>query len=380
MAAVPVVRSAGCGCSCSHRCLQNMGLPLRNAQAGLTAVWLGPRVNISRTSCWRARCRTSCCGTCRGRCRPLSGVSARTRSAGPIWCGRCGPRGFAARLRASRGLEPQEAADRGVPILRQAALDPGRDDVRADQDRARQMVSRDLPGHLEQGRHLGDGVAAADGLRQLRHSLGLAAQDPPRHDPAGSRAPAAAGRGRRDPGRRRQARQTGRGADGKTVVVGAVETKPGPNPGRGRKRPLGRLRLAAIPDASAASLEGFITADTEKPLTVTTDGWAGYRGLAAKGYAHEAINLPPAGATPACACPPSTSSSASPSAGCSAPTTAPSGPSTCSATSTSSSSASTAGSQKAISHGFARLIQHAVKTPPTTYRGIVHGARPEGCG
>jgi hypothetical protein len=28
---------------------------------------------------------------------------------------------------------------------------------------------------------------------------------------------------------------------------------------------------------------------------------------------------------------------------------------------------------KAISHGFARLIQHAVNTPPTTYRGIVPG-------
>jgi hypothetical protein len=28
---------------------------------------------------------------------------------------------------------------------------------------------------------------------------------------------------------------------------------------------------------------------------------------------------------------------------------------------------------KAVSHGFARLIQHAVKTPPTTYRGIVQG-------
>ncbi len=29
------------------------------------------------------------------------------------------------RLRASFGLEPQEALDRGVPLLRQAALDPG---------------------------------------------------------------------------------------------------------------------------------------------------------------------------------------------------------------------------------------------------------------
>jgi transposase-like protein len=81
--------------------------------------------------------------------------------------------------------------------------------------------------------------------------------------------------------------KTGRGADGKTVVVGAVEA----GTGKGRKRPLGRLRLATIADASAKSLEGFIAADTAKPLTVNTDGWSGYHGLEAKGYAHEAINL-----------------------------------------------------------------------------------------
>ena len=81
--------------------------------------------------------------------------------------------------------------------------------------------------------------------------------------------------------------KSGRGADGKTVVVGAVEAEPG----KGRKRPLGRLRLAALPDASAESLEGFLDADTAKPLNVTTDGWAGYHGLDAKGYAHEAIKL-----------------------------------------------------------------------------------------
>ena len=76
------------------------------------------------------------------------------------------------------------------------------------------------------------------------------------------------------------------------MVAAAVEIGPGPKPGKGsRKRPLGRLRLAAIPDASAASLEGFITADTDKPPTVATDGWAGYRGLDAEGYQHEAIDL-----------------------------------------------------------------------------------------
>jgi len=81
--------------------------------------------------------------------------------------------------------------------------------------------------------------------------------------------------------------RTGRGAAGKTVVAGAVET------GRGqtRGRRLGRLRLAAVPDASATSLEGFIERNLARPATVTTDGWSGYQGLAAKGYDHEAINL-----------------------------------------------------------------------------------------
>ena len=164
--------------------------------------------------------------------------------------------------------------------------------------------------------------------------------------------------------------KSGRGADGKTVVAGAVETKPG----KGRKRPLGRLRLAALPDASAKSLEGFIAADTAKPLTVTTDGWAGYRGLEAKGYAHEPINLSASWGDASLRLP---------------------------AIHLVFSLAKrwllgthhgavqpkhlqryldefvfrfNRRKAKAISHGFARLVQHAVKTPPTTYRAIVHAA------
>ena len=163
--------------------------------------------------------------------------------------------------------------------------------------------------------------------------------------------------------------KAGRGADGKTVVAGAVETQPG----KGKKRALGRLRLQAIPDASAASLEGFITAATEKPLTVNTDGWAGYRGLDDKGYAHEPINLSASWGDASLRLP---------------------------AIHLVFSLATrwllgthhgavrpkhlqryldefvfrfNRRKAKAISHGFARLIQHAVKTPPTTYRGMVHG-------
>src|SRR4051794_19616755 len=75
----------------------------------------------------------------------------------------------------------------------------------------------------------------------------------------------------------------GRGAAGKTLVGGAVEAS------RGEARGLPRLRLAVVPDASAASLEGFLGAAVATPAAVATDGWAGYAGLPAEGYAHEPI-------------------------------------------------------------------------------------------
>ena len=79
----------------------------------------------------------------------------------------------------------------------------------------------------------------------------------------------------------------GRGAAGKTKVAGAVES----GRGRARGRRLGRLRLAVVPDASARSLEGFLAGAVATPATVATDGWSGYGGLAAAGYRHEPLNL-----------------------------------------------------------------------------------------
>jgi transposase-like protein len=84
-----------------------------------------------------------------------------------------------------------------------------------------------------------------------------------------------------------RAGKPGRGAAGKTVVAGAVEAAPG----KGRKRRLGRLRLQAVPDASAKSLEGFLAANVATPAAVGTDGWRGYAGLGAAGYAHAPISL-----------------------------------------------------------------------------------------
>src|SRR5918994_3119146 len=79
----------------------------------------------------------------------------------------------------------------------------------------------------------------------------------------------------------------GRGAAGKTLVAGAVEA----GRGKARGRRLGRLRLALLPDAGAQSLEGFLAANVAQPAAVATDGWSGYADLPAKGYRHEPINL-----------------------------------------------------------------------------------------
>jgi transposase-like protein len=170
--------------------------------------------------------------------------------------------------------------------LRQATLAVGRDHVRADQDRALPLVPGDLSGDLQQGWDLGDGAEAPDGLRQLPDRLDLAAQDPKGHGQTGAAAAGRARRGGRDLRRRAAA---GHGAAGKVKVkvAGAVES------GRGKPkgRRLGRLRLAVVADASARSLEGFLSQNVARPATVATDGWSGYLGLDAAGYRHEPLNL-----------------------------------------------------------------------------------------
>jgi len=50
---------------------------------------------------------------------------------------------------------------------------------------------------------------------------------------------------------------------------------------------IGRIRMLRIPDASAISLRFFIIQAIEPGSTVITDGWEGYNGVEAHGYAHE---------------------------------------------------------------------------------------------
>ena len=64
----------------------------------------------------------------------------------------------------------------------------------------------------------------------------------------------------------------------KAIVVAAVEVK-----GRGS----GRVRMAVIPDVSAASLVPFVQATVEPGSVVRTDGWRGYHPVGAAGYDHQ---------------------------------------------------------------------------------------------
>lgn len=74
----------------------------------------------------------------------------------------------------------------------------------------------------------------------------------------------------------------GRGAEKKAIVAIAAEKR-----GRG----IGRIRLARIADTSADSLLPFVEEVIELGSVVSTDGHAGYNGVAGAGYRHERTSL-----------------------------------------------------------------------------------------
>ena len=69
----------------------------------------------------------------------------------------------------------------------------------------------------------------------------------------------------------------GRKKGKKAIVIAAVEVK-----GKGS----GRVRLAAVPDVSAASLVSFVESAVAPGYIVRTDGWMGYAPLRNRGYIH----------------------------------------------------------------------------------------------
>lgn len=85
-----------------------------------------------------------------------------------------------------------------------------------------------------------------------------------------------------------EADKRGRQPGAKVLVVAAVECV--------GRRGIGRIRLRRVSSAQAKELHAFV-ADTVEPGTkVFTDAWAGYQGLRAKGYPHQAtaMRVPPA--------------------------------------------------------------------------------------
>jgi transposase-like protein len=75
---------------------------------------------------------------------------------------------------------------------------------------------------------------------------------------------------------------TGRQLGDKALIVVAAQAD-------GKR--IGRIRLRAIQDASAASLHPFVTDCIALGSTVHTDGWQGYQGLDQLGYDHEVTVL-----------------------------------------------------------------------------------------
>ena len=72
----------------------------------------------------------------------------------------------------------------------------------------------------------------------------------------------------------------GRGAAGKSLVLIMAQAD-------GHR--IGRIRLARIANASAATLEPAVRQAVEPGSRIQTDGWPGYSGLIALGYKHEVI-------------------------------------------------------------------------------------------
>jgi transposase-like protein len=76
----------------------------------------------------------------------------------------------------------------------------------------------------------------------------------------------------------------GRGAEGKAIVVGAVETLT-PTQRRDEAR-VPRLRLRVVPDVTARSLIGFIQDVVHEGSLIVTDDLRSYRSLPDHGYQH----------------------------------------------------------------------------------------------
>lgn len=77
-------------------------------------------------------------------------------------------------------------------------------------------------------------------------------------------------------GKRRKSEGSGRGAGGKTILVGMLERN-------------GEIMTKVVPNASRWMLQGLIKENVEQGSTVHTDEWPSYKGLENKGYTHKRV-------------------------------------------------------------------------------------------
>jgi len=80
--------------------------------------------------------------------------------------------------------------------------------------------------------------------------------------------------------------KTGRGAEGKMIVVGAVEVREGRTKSGRVFHHAGRVRLRVVPKATSEVLIGFLRESVEEGTIVRTDGYRGYLGVQQAGYDH----------------------------------------------------------------------------------------------
>lgn len=179
------------------------------------------------------------------------------------------------------GLE-RSAASLDVPDLPPAVHCDGRHDLCGHTLAAAGLVSRRLVGDQPEVRASALGLQRVLGLGSYEtawswlHKLRRAMVRPGRERLSGVVEVDEAFIGGVTPG------ADGRDGEGKALVVIAAEAD---GPG------IGRIRLGRVPDASAASLHGFIQQAVTPGSTVHTDGWAPYQGLTKLGYPHHCTPL-----------------------------------------------------------------------------------------
>lgn len=83
-------------------------------------------------------------------------------------------------------------------------------------------------------------------------------------------------------GGERKGGPVGRGAEGKAIVIIAVEDK--------KDKGFGRIRAGVIADVSGDSIEAFLKENVEPKSRIRSDGWTGYSNVRRSGYRHYATS------------------------------------------------------------------------------------------